>query len=192
MCRATSLGNAEITVGMLEKAVRWASSEERDGRVSLVVDDGELPTAIARSRATGQALISNGALGADLIRLAAGDRFAPHTHAGDHLLLILAGSGTITTKGRVTPTGPGEIHLIAGAEPHAVGAVSNHVILAVGSPHRAVDAPDRMELVAYEAMAATFDRLHCLICDVVAALPERLHDRGCDHCPCEQCAFPEG
>lgn len=181
-----------MTVDLLEEAVRWATSEERDGRAALVVDDGELPTAIARSRATGQALISNGALGADLIRLAAGERFAPHTHAGDHLLLILAGSGTITTRGRVTPTGPGEIHLIAGREPHAVGAVSNHVILAVGSPHRPVDAPDRMELVAYEAMAATFDRLHCLICDLVATLPQRLHDRGCSHCPCEQCACPGG
>lgn len=153
----------------------------------LGIDTEPRPVSVEQSPATGEALVSNGQLGADLIRLAAGEGFAPHTHPGDHLLLVLAGEGTITYRGMVHPTHAGEIFLIAGQEPHAVGAITDHVILAVGSPHRAIDALDRMALVAYEAVTVDFDRLHCLICDVAAVLPVRLHDAGCPHCPCESC-----
>jgi quercetin dioxygenase-like cupin family protein len=189
MCHPSE-GEATSSMAGPKSAVRWAHGEERDGQTILVIDDGELPVSIAQSCATGRALISNDRVGADLIRLAAGERFAPHTHVGDHLLLILAGHGTITVNGRVMPTHPGEIHLIPGHEPHAVGAVTNHVILAVGAPHRPVDARDRMDLIHYHAMTASFQHLYCEICDVMADLPERLHHRGCPHCPCEQCAIP--
>jgi quercetin dioxygenase-like cupin family protein len=165
----------------------WASDLGLANRQRLGIDTGPRPARVAKTAATGQALVSNGQLGADIIRLAAGDGFAPHTHPGDHLLLVLAGEGTITYRGAVHPTRAGQIYLIAGAEPHAVGAITDHVILAVGSPHRAIDAPDRMVLVAYEAVTADFDRLHCLICDLQAVLPARLHDAGCPHCPCGSC-----
>jgi hypothetical protein len=131
--------------------------------------------------------VSSGQLGADVIRLGAGEGFATHTHPGDHLLFILAGEGTISYRGVVLPTHAGETYLLEGLEPHAVGAITDHVILAVGSPHKAIDAPDRMTLVAYEAIAANFDHLHCLICDIEARLPDRLHHRGCPHCPCHDC-----
>jgi hypothetical protein len=82
--------------------------------------------------------------------------------------------------------------MIDGNVPHAVGAITDHVILAVGSPHRAIDAEDRMIPVEYEAVTARVSDLHCLICDIRSSLPNRLHDQGCPHCPCEACHPPDG
>lgn len=169
------------------RIVRWASDLGINGEQLLGVALGARPTSVAQSNATGEALVSNGLLGADVIRLAAGDGFVPHTHPGDHLLLVLGGQGTITYGGTVYPTRAGEIYMVEGQVPHAVGAITDHVILAVGSPHRPVDASDRMALVDYEAVVADLGDLHCLICDARARRPSRLHDTGCPHCPCREC-----
>ena len=169
------------------RIVRWANDLGMNGEQLLGVALGARPASVAQSNATGEGLVSNGLLGADVIRLAAGDGFVPHTHPGDHLLLVLAGQGTITYGGTVYPTKAGEIYMVEGQVPHAVGAITDHVILAVGSPHRPVDAGDRMALVDYEAIAADLGDLHCLICDTRARYPSRLHGQGCPHCPCREC-----
>ena len=153
----------------------------------LFVRTGELPKKMAKSNATGRSLSTNGHLGADMIRLAAGDGFQPHTHPGDHLLIVVAGRGTITYQGQVHPTRAGQIYMIEGSQPHAVGAITDHVILAVGSPHMPVDSPERMGLVEYAAVAADMHDLTCLICNTKASYPEMLHDSGCPHCPCAEC-----
>lgn len=153
----------------------------------LLVDLGLRSTPMAQSPATGASMVSNGQLGADVVRLAAGDGFVPHTHPGDHLLIVIGGRGTITYGGRIYPTEAGQIYLIEGEVPHAVGAITDHVILAVGSPHKPVDAADRMVPMEYEAVVTQVRELHCLICDLSAELPLRLHDIGCPHCPCECC-----
>ena len=70
---------------------------------------------------------------------------------------------------------------------HAVGAIDDHQILAVGSPQKPVDSPDRMTPVEYDAVTADIDTLTCLICDEVATYPQRLHDTSCKHCPCVDC-----
>jgi mannose-6-phosphate isomerase-like protein (cupin superfamily) len=171
------------------KVVRWASDVGvgEPGEQVLRVALGARPVPLAHSNATGEKLVSNGFLGGDIIRLGAGDGFVPHTHPGDHLLVVVGGRGTITYGGKVFPTRAGEIYLIEGLVPHAVGAITDHVILAVGAPHRPLDALDRMTPVAYEAVTAAVDELHCLLCDIHAGYPQRLHDAGCPHCPCFDC-----
>lgn len=170
---------------------RWAHDlgqrEDGDGQL-LGVALGPRPVPMADSRATGKGMATNGQLGGDVIRLAAGDAFSAHTHPGDHLLIVLAGAGTIVLGDTVYPTHAGELYVVDGGVPHAVGAITDHVILAVGAPHKPVDAPDRMTVLEYLAVAAEFPRLHCRICDRAVAAPALLHDVACPHCPCPTCA----
>jgi quercetin dioxygenase-like cupin family protein len=176
------------------KIVRWADAISHDARHHkqlLSVSTHARGTRMAHSRATGESTVSNGCLGADVIHLRAGEGFVPHTHPGDHLLIVIGGMGTITYGGKIYPTVAGQIYLIDGNVPHAVGAITDHVILAVGSPHKPVDSPDRMTPVPYEAITAQIDELHCLICDARARLPHRLHDYNCPHCPCADCCGAE-
>jgi hypothetical protein len=102
---------------------------------------------------------------------------------GDHLLFVIHGEGTITYDGRVYPTYPGQVYLIEGAVPHAVGAITDHVIISVGTPHRAVDAADRQTPQEYNSVLADFTTLRCVICGLAAEFPARLADLGCPHCP---------
>lgn len=168
--------------------VNWAKS------LGLNLDSQQLEISLkerghkmAHSTATGDSLASNGKLGVDIIQLNAGNKFVPHTHPGDHLLIIVGGEGTITYDGKVYKTKAGDLYMIEGKVPHAVGAITNHVILAVGSPHKPVDSPERMTIVEYSEVASQLGDMHCLICDIKAKYPEMLHDNGCPHCPCTEC-----
>jgi quercetin dioxygenase-like cupin family protein len=168
--------------------VDWATASDEGDATTLRVEHGARPVTMHGARdATGQAMTTNGELGADIIRLPAGGGFAPHTHPGHHLLIVIGGRGTITYDGVVYPTRAGQIYLIEGRVSHAVGAITDHVILAAGSPHKPVDATDRMELVDYEEVVSPIGDLTCLICDKAAPAPTRLHDVGCPHCPCQDC-----
>jgi quercetin dioxygenase-like cupin family protein len=168
--------------------VDWAEAIDDGDSTLLRVEHGERPLEMEGARdATGQSLVTNGALGADVIRLPAGGGFAPHTHPGHHLLIVIGGEGTITYDGVVYPTRAGQIYLIEGKVPHAVGAITDHVILAAGSPHKAVDSSERMALVDYEEVISPIGDMTCLICHATAATPERLHDEECPHCPCPEC-----
>jgi quercetin dioxygenase-like cupin family protein len=172
------------------KIIKWAEAIGYDGHHHaqlLSISMNGRRAKMAHSHATGEATVSNGYLGADIIHVRAGQGFVPHTHPGDHLLIVIGGRGTITYGGKIYPTEAGQIYMIDGDVPHAVGAITDHVILAVGSPHKPVDSIDRMTPVPYEAVAADIKQLHCLICDIKAALPGRLHDLGCPHCPCADC-----
>jgi quercetin dioxygenase-like cupin family protein len=172
------------------KIIKWAEAIGHDAhhhaQVLRVSMNGRRAK-MAHSHATGEATVSNGYLGADIIHVHAGEGFVPHTHPGDHLLIVIGGCGTITYGGKIYPTEAGQIYMIDGDVPHAVGAITDHVILAVGSPHKPVDSVDRMAPVSYEAVTADIKQLHCLICDIKAKLPNRLHDLGCPHCPCADC-----
>lgn len=166
---------------------RWAMDPTAGGTATISVATGPRPFRVANSDATGEPLVSNGQLGADIIHLAAGSAFTPHTHRGDHLLIVIAGEGTVIYEGQIQRTRAGDIFLIEGEVPHAVGAITDHVIIAVGSPHTPIDSLDRMALVAYESMTTDIRDLHCLICDLHALYPRRIHELGCPHCPCEVC-----
>lgn len=133
--------------------IEWARDAGRSGDLqNIAVSLAERETEVLKSTATGQSLVTNGFLGADIIHLKAGEAFAPHTHPGDHLLIVIGGEGTVTFGDKVYPTRAGQIYMIEGEVPHAVGAVTDHVILAVGSPHKAIDSEDRMTLVEYTAI----------------------------------------
>ncbi len=176
------------------RIVEWAANLgfDKAGLTQLLsVDLGPRPVAVAKSPATGQATVSNGDLGADIIRLAAGQGFAPHTHPGDHLLIVIAGQGTITYNGKIYPTRAGQVYMVEGATPHAVGAITDHVILAVGCPHKPIDADDRMTLIEYAAVLTDTQEMHCLICDIKSTGAIALHLKGCPHCPCPNCTISQ-
>lgn len=166
--------------------LRWADHRVGPRSTELRVwTDDELPFPMSGSIATGRPLVSNGQLGVDLIRTPAGQGFLPHTHPGDHLLIIVGGVSTITFGGVIYEAPAGTVYEIDGSVPHAVGGISDTEILAVGSPHHAVDSPDRMALVEYAAVLAPTDpKMECRICGEEAELPKMLHDVGCPHCPC--------
>lgn len=167
---------------------QWAKSlDTKDGMQELAISLAPRPLKMAHSNATGKGLVSNGYLGVDEIRLKGGDKFVPHTHPGDHLLIIVGGEGTITYGGKVYPTKAGDIYMVEGAVPHGVGAITDHVILAVGAPHKPVESPDRMKPVEYKEVVSAVGDMHCLICDIEAQMPEMLHEKGCPHCPCDKC-----
>lgn len=173
--------------------VTWADAGVGDHRTELTVDHGPLPVGLhGTADASGRELATIGSIGADLIRLPAGSGFQPHTHPGHHVLTVVAGIGTITYGGRVHETRAGQTFLVEGEVPHAVGSITDHVILAVGSPHKQIDAEDRMAPVPFEEIIAPDGDLTCMICAIGAQLPARLHDRGCPHCPCATCAGMPG
>lgn len=184
----TSLTDPERTTPSSLTIVDWARSVVGDDVTTLTVPHGERPTQVHGANATGEALVTNGALGADVIRLPAGAGFLPHTHPGHHILIVVAGEGTITYGGYVHQTRAGQVYLVEGAVPHAVGAITDHVIVAVGSPHKEIDAEDRMAPVPYTEVIAPDGNLTCLICNISTVDPERLHDTDCSHCPCKTCA----
>lgn len=164
--------------------VNWATPESREaGQETLCVAVEPLQSSMFRSFATGRGLVSNGKIGVDMIHIPAGTGFEPHTHPGDHLLFIIAGEGTITYEGKIYPTHSGQVYLISGQKPHAVGAISDHVILAVGSPHKPVDSTDRMTPIEYQAIMTSLGELTCLICNLTGHYEGHLSKLGCPHDP---------
>jgi quercetin dioxygenase-like cupin family protein len=106
----------------------------------------ELGIDVVGAKAKGVPVHTNGHLGVDVLRVEAGDSFPIHTHEGDHLLLCLEGKGTISIAGKTYHVVEGDIYMVAGMTPHAVGAASDsyHVLAAIGAPHKAIDSPNRM------------------------------------------------
>lgn len=117
--------------------------DEKDKLPGLGVDVHGAP-------AKGRPLHTNGHLGADMLWVKGGDQFPVHTHPGDHLLYCLLGEGTITVDRKTYRIFPGDIYMVEGMVPHAVGAVTDHVLVAIGAPHKAVDSPERMSMVDWE------------------------------------------
>lgn len=163
----------------------WAADAGVDGVTQqLNVDLTPGPIRVAKTRAaTGRSLVTNGRLGADLLHVPAGEGFPPHTHPGDHLLFVLSGRGTITVNGMIIQTSAGQVYLVEGAVPHAVGAITDHVILAVGAPHRRLESPGRQVLTAYSALLTPPGTITCVICGVCAQSDGELTALDCPHSP---------
>ncbi|WP_445517819.1 cupin domain-containing protein [Streptomyces sp. NEAU-174] len=163
----------------------WAEDLGLDGstqQLGITVEPG--PTKVMKTAAaTGHSLVSSGHVGADILHVPAGSGFAPHTHPGDHLLFVLAGTGTIAVAGEIVRTRPGQVYMVQGAVTHAVGAVTDHMILSVGAPHRRLDSPDRQELTAYAALLGELGEITCRLCDIRATSGEELAAKGCTHSP---------
>ena len=101
--------------------------------------------------ALGLPLHTNGHLGADMLYVKAGDRFPVHTHPGDHLLLCLQGNGTISVGEVTYHVHPGDLYMVDGMVPHAVGAGDeDHILVAIGAPHHPVTSPERMQITDWD------------------------------------------
>lgn len=163
----------------------WASDSGLDGTTQhLTIDVLPGPTRVAKTKsATGRSLVSNGYLGVDILHVPAGEGFAPHTHPGDHLLFVLGGYGTITVEGTILRTAPGQVYMIEGAVPHAVGAITDHVLLSVGAPHRPLESLERQALIAYSSLLTPLGSITCQICNIAAQSGEELTVMGCPHSP---------
>jgi quercetin dioxygenase-like cupin family protein len=163
----------------------WAIAEGIEhGIQHLGIDMSPGQIRVPKTRAaTGRSLLSNGYIGADLLQIPAGEGFAPHTHPGDHLLFVLGGQGTITVDGTIVATAPGQAYMIEGKVPHAVGAISDHVILAIGAPHRPLDSMSRQELVEYASLLTPLGTIACQICGVTGSCGADLAKHGCEHSP---------
>lgn len=89
-------------------------------------------------------------LGADRIVMQPGSAFPLHTHEGDHILYVLDGVGAIHIDGVDHHLREGDAIYVPAEYPHGVKtytqASSPFAILAVGVPHKPVDASDRMLL----------------------------------------------
>ena len=101
--------------------------------------------------ATGLPLHTNGHLGADILHVPAGKQFPVHTHPGDHLLLCHAGTGTISVGEKTYDIRPGDLYMVPGNIPHAVGAgPEDHTLIAIGAPHKPVESPERMTMTDWD------------------------------------------
>lgn len=116
-------------------------------RVMGVVDDWGKPI-----DCYGTAMFTNDVLGADLLNIPPGARFPLHTHPGHHLLYCVAGAGTFTIGDVTHDVFPGDLFMVEGNVPHAVGSGprDHHVIMAIGSPHTHLGSPGRMTVILEE------------------------------------------
>jgi quercetin dioxygenase-like cupin family protein len=90
------------------------------------------------------------ALGVDRIVMQPGSGFPLHTHEGDHLLVILAGAGSIHIDGVDYPLVEGDSIYVPAEYPHGVGGPTNgrpFELLAFGIPHHPIDSTSRMRVV---------------------------------------------
>jgi quercetin dioxygenase-like cupin family protein len=157
----------------------WANVNE-DGSISPLLGEG--PVHMHNTEATAWDLVSSHGLGVDHISVPAGAGFPPHTHPGHHLLIIISGRGTMTVNNKVYPTKAGQVYFVPGEHPHAVGAIDEHHILAVGYRHKKPSDPERMKLVDYASIASELGTVECGLCGVTGQL-EQLSELGCVHAP---------
>jgi quercetin dioxygenase-like cupin family protein len=110
-------------------------------------------TDVHGTEARGVPIFTNGTLGADLLYVPPGKSFPLHEHPGHHLLLCVGGIGTITFGDVVKTVRKGDLYMVEATVPHAVGSASDgpgHWLISFGSPHKRVDADDRMTVLEEE------------------------------------------
>lgn len=148
---------------------RWYTGEDHPDYYEINTDDDltilnvldfamAMPTIantvdVHGSEARGIPLLTNGTIGADLLYVPPGKAFPYHIHPGHHLLYCVAGAGTITFGGKIKNVRPGDLYMVEATVPHGVGADPDgpgHWLISFGSPHKRVDAHDRMEAVEEE------------------------------------------
>lgn len=123
---------------------------ERIANVLGITADGQYDSDTVP--AYGEKLLSNGTIGVDMLVVPPGAGFPVHVHAGHHLLLCISGPGTFSLAGQVHTVDVGDLSMIEGNVPHAVGNpnAQPHVLLAIGCPPRELDAEDRMTVTDWD------------------------------------------
>jgi mannose-6-phosphate isomerase-like protein (cupin superfamily) len=61
--------------------------------------------------------------------------------------MVTQGKGILTYKNEQHPMYEGMIYLIPSNIPHAIEAVTELILVAVGNDHRPADSPDRLDIV---------------------------------------------
>lgn len=135
---------SELYKGRSLQAAEWA--DYQNGRLSI--DGSERPIKMQNSDGTGTPLLKNGKLGADVIRFAANEGVAEHTHIGQHVLFVLRGIGVVKYDGVDNSLYPGKGYLVESWVPHAIYADKEDdlVLLVVGDDHVSLNDPNRMNL----------------------------------------------
>lgn len=114
---------------------------------SYRVAPGSLPLQMAKSQGTAMRLLKLGAFGADLIRFAPGCCVEEHVHPGDHVLVVVSGSGWLRYGGTTHDLTDGMLYMVPGSTPHAIGAYGEEMtLISVANDHRDPVAEDRLEL----------------------------------------------
>lgn len=124
------------------QTAKWAVYE---GDERILVDDEERSIKMCNSDGTGEPLLALNGFGADIIRFAAGEGVMNHTHAGDHILFVIRGTGVVEYDGIEYELYPGLSYLVPGNVDHAIRATQNLVLIAVGNMHRSLDSNERMQ-----------------------------------------------
>ena len=141
---------------VLESAARRFSSEAHIRNVLAgewvhLLDEEGRPLPGIRGRVGASAVTLAGIqFGADAVEMQPGSAFPLHVHPGDHLLYVIHGQGLVHVDGRDHPVSEGDTIFIPAEYPHGVKTHSTGpgplLFLAVGHPHKRLDAPDRMRL----------------------------------------------
>ena len=90
-------------------------------------------------------------IGCDFIRMQPGSYFPLHSHAGDHELYVIQGRGFVYIDGKNFPIRGGTLVHIPAEYPHGVhshpdGRGTPLIFVAMGHPHKRVDAIGRMKI----------------------------------------------
>ncbi len=173
----------------LQKAI-WARKVQLSSTLSaLAPKEFSAPQIMAKTHGqiTGEALVSNSDLGADLMFVPGGRGFEPHTHRGHHMIFVISGECTVTLGSDIHRLVAGEVCLIPGNIAHAVTGVTDTMILATGSsPHMPIAAEDRMDVVSFEVLSAELsEQIRCMGCSAQKVFPREkvLAPDGVIRCP---------
>ena len=130
----------------LQQAV-WA--EFTQGQLKSL--EGQQPLQMQHSDGTALPLVVDDAkearFGADVVRFPPGKGVGLHTHVGAHILMVTKGTGILTYGNQKHGMFPGMIYLVPSNVPHAIDALTELVLVAVGNDHRPADSPERLDIV---------------------------------------------
>lgn len=142
---------------ILQSALRRFVSEEHirnllEGEWSEMYDDHGHPLPGIRGRVGVASLTDSGVeFGIDLIEMDPGSGFPLHKHPGDHILYVIQGPGVVHVDGKDHLVRDGDSIFIAAEYAHGVKTLpaAPHVFrfLAIGHPHKHVEAKDRMTVL---------------------------------------------
>lgn len=118
-----------------------------DDSGQINVPQGQRELKMRNSDGTATPLLKEKNFGADIIRFGAGEGVTNHTHIGSHMLFTIKGKGFVEYNGIDHALEPGVCYLIPSMVDHAIKAVTELVLIAVGNDHRPADCESRMDLV---------------------------------------------
>ncbi|MEI8103672.1 MAG: cupin domain-containing protein [Candidatus Moraniibacteriota bacterium] len=132
------------------KQARWADFNETTLHIASF--EGQQPIQMKHSDGTALPLLvddsKSNKFGADIIRFAPGKGVSLHKHIGAHILMVTKGTGTLVYGDERHPMFAGMIYLVPSNIPHAIEAITELVLVAIGNDHKPANSEDRLSLIA--------------------------------------------